>query len=812
MRLLYDFARDARRGFRLWRTAPGFAAVAVLSLALGIGATTTVFSVLYGVVLNPYPYAGSDRMVRTEVAGLAGRSNYLLLSARQFAEFQKLDVLDGAIAMDPWDMASTGDALPESVHTVHFSSGSFAYLGVPPMIGRVFVPAAARYDEQPEQVVVLSYSFWRRRYGGSPDAVGKVLQLDHRDYSIIGVMPPRFRWENGDVYTPLALTSDPDRIYIIAARLKAGVSRERAESAMQPLLEGFARESPQHFPPGLHGRLHSLTGAAAGSLRGTLFLLFAAVGVLLAVGCANVSILFLARGTGRMQEFAVRAALGASRKRLAGQLLTESLWLALAGGAAGVLLAMAGVQAIVEWLPKGTFPAEAVIHLNLPVLLFSLATAVATGIFFGVSPALRFSVPQIGELMRAAAHRVTAGSRSRGMERFLVASQVALTILLLAAAGSAARSFLALYHTRLGYDPSHILTAGIVLPDGNYTRYETRAAFYGAIHRRVAALPGVRSAAVVLFQIPPGGTVRQTLEVMGRTAETGQAVDIQETTGEYFATLGVPLLRGRTWSQVENDRAAHVAVVNQEMARRFWPNGDPIGQKIRLPEFKPFTAWILAAARSNDWLEVIGIAGNTPNQGLREPVAASAYVPFTLLMGDSMNIVARTESAPLSMVRAVREQIHAVDPGQPVSNIQTGEDVLRVEGWGREQFVASLFLVFAAVALALAVTGLYSVVSYATALRSQEFGIRMALGAGKSHVVKLVLSSALSTVAAGVVVGIALSLAANRLIAHWIAGGGYDARLLAVIALALLVAGCLAAWIPARRAAGADPMRVLRGE
>jgi putative ABC transport system permease protein len=809
---LVKFSIDIRLIVRQLRMAPGFAAVSILSLALGIGATATVFSVIYGALVAPYPYRGADRMVQVRLYGQSGRRNFLLLSSRQFADFKKLDVLDGAVAMDNWDMASTGDALPEAVRTAHLSADAFAYFGVPPIFGHTFSLSAVQPDEDPEHVVVLGYPYWQRRYGGSKDVVGKQLQLDHQNYTIIGILPPRFRWGNSDVYKPLALTSDPNRIYIVDARLKAGVSNQKAEAEMQPLLEQFAKETPGHFPPGFRVHVASLTGIVAGSLRGTLLLLFAAVGVLLAVGCANVSILFLARGTGRLHEFAVRAALGASRGRLIGQLFTESVLLALAGGSAGILFAVAGVKAIGAWLPAGTFPPEAVIQLNLPVLVFSTAVAVTTGIAFGISPALHFSAPQMSELMRAGSHRTTAGSRSRRMRDLLVACQVALTILLLSAAGSAMRSFVNVYHTKLGYDPHDVLTINLSLPDGNYTTYETRAGFYHAINQRVAALPGARSAAMAQFQIPPSEDIRQTLEIMGRTPENGQTVDVQETTGEYFSTLRIPLLKGRVWSEAENNRAAHVAVINEEMARRFWPNSDVIGQRIRLPEFKAFTAWILAAKDSNGWLEIIGVVGNTPNRGLREAVAPMAYVPYTLVMGDSMQLVIRTAAAPMSMVRAVRQQIHFVDPGQPVAKAQTAEELLRAEGWAREQFVASLFLIFAVLALALAATGLYSVVAYATALRSQEFGIRMALGAQKAHVIGLVLGSAARTVSLGIVVGIALSIACNGLIAHWVPGSVYDPVVLTVIAVLLFGATGLAAFVPARRAGNCDPMQVLRAE
>jgi len=389
---------------------------------------------------------------------------------------------------------------------------------------------------------------------------------------------------------------------------------------------------------------------------------------------------------------------------------------------------------------------------------------------------------------------------------------MALTILLLAAAGAAVRSFLSVYNAKLGFAPHNVLTASISLPDGSYTTYEKRAAFYSRIHKQVAAAPGVKSTAVALFSIPPMEDVRQSLEIMGQNTEKGLMVDVQQTSGEYFTALSIPLLKGRLWSEVETERPARLAVINQEMARRFWPGRDAIGQRIRLPNFTAFTSWMLAAKGSNDWLEIVGVVGDTPNRGLREPVAPAVYLPYTLLMGDSMELVIRTESAPLTMVRAVREQIHSIDPGQPVAKTQTAEDLLRDEGWAREQFVASLFLVFGMLALALAATGLYSVISYATALRSREFGIRMALGAERSHVMGLVLASAAKTVGVGVVIGLALSVASNSLLARWIAGNVFDPVMLGVVIVMLLAASGLAAFLPARRAASGDPIRVLRSE
>jgi len=773
-------------------------AVSVLSLALGIGATASVFSVIYGALLDPFPYRGADRIVQIRLLDPAGRRNYLLLSYRQFELFRRCEAFDGAVALDRWDMASTGDAFAEPVHTAHLSADAFEVLGVPPLAGRGFTTAGARE-------VVLSDLYWRPKYAGSASAIGQTLELDHEVYRIVGVMPPRFRWANSDVYTPLAATSDPNRVYIVDARLRSGVSREHAEAAVQPLLETFAKETPAHFPVGFHASMRTLAEGTVGDFRRTLFLLFAAVAVLLLLGCANVSVLMLARGTERMHEFAVRAALGASRGRLVLQLLSESMALAGAGGVGGVMLAWAGVRAFAAMMPVGTFPPEALIQVNAPVLLFSTAVAVSSAMLFGVAPALQLSAPLVQDCLRGASHRIAGTRATRSAQGALVGCQVALTVVLLAAAGGVVRGFFALYHTKLGYDPSHVFTAELALPDGSYGSYMARSSFYRAIEKKAAETPGVQSAAVALFPIPPGEPVRQPLEIAGRAAVRGQSVEVQETSGAYFATLAIPVRRGRVWSVDENDRAAHVAVINEEMARQFWPAGDPIGQRIRLPDFVAVTSWMLAAKDSNGWLEVIGVVGDTPNRGLRDAAAAEVYVPYTLVIGDALHLVVRTQGAPLGMARAVRGQIRAVDPGQPVGSPLTAEEYLRSEGWAREQFVASLFLVFAGAALALALFGLYSVVTYATTARAQELGIRVALGAQKRDVVALVLWSAGQTVSIGVLAGVGLSVGLR----HWVAA---DAQMLGGSGVLMVVAATAAAFVPAWRAAEWDPLRSMRAE
>lgn len=473
---------DLRYASRQLLRNPTFALVSMLSLALGIGAATALFSVIYGVLLHPFPYKGADRMVSlrvTDRAGYNGFTNYLLLSARQFQAIQKADVLDGAIATDNWDMSATGRDIPEAIHTGKLSANAFEYFGVPAILGREFTLADGPFGEEPWRVVVLSYRFWRSHFNADAAVLGKAFQLDRENYTIIGVAPPNFTWFHSDVYIPLRLMNDPDRVSMTDARLKPGITPAAAQAFLQPLIEEFAKENPKHFPRAVRLQVASLNAGTEKRFQGTLMVLFAAVMLLLAVGCANVSILLLGRAWSRRHELAVRSAIGASRKRIIGQLLTEALFLAALGCAAGVGLAFRSVPFILRWLPENSFPNTASIHVNGPVLLFSILVAVSTGILFGVWPALRVTQP-----------RATAGfAQGRRLHTPLIVGQVALTVLLLAGAGASFRTFLRLYQSPLGFDPHRVLTVSLQFPDGTHTQLEERQNFYASVRQKSPICP-----------------------------------------------------------------------------------------------------------------------------------------------------------------------------------------------------------------------------------------------------------------------------------------------------------------------------------
>jgi predicted permease len=804
--------QDLRYCVRQLAKARGFTLTAVISLMLGIGATASVFSVVYGILMNPYPYVASDRMAHMRLLDSAGNERGFGLTGPQWQTIRKASVVEDAFANDGWSLTVTGQDLPEDVQGSYFTSNGFEFMGVPPAIGRGLLPSDAIDGQEPQPVVVLSYKFWQRHFGADPSVVGKSLQLVKKTYSIVGVAAQRFTWDDGDVYLPLKITQDPVRSYYVGIRLKPGITHEAANAALQPLIEQFARETPKHFPTGkFRFKVVGLNEDFEKRLGGTLYLLFSAVLFLLLIGCGNVSILQLARGAGRQQEFAVRAAIGAGRARLVRQMLTEALLLSLTGATLGVVLAFYAIRWITDLLPRYSFPHEAAIRLNLPVLVFSVVLAIGSGVLFGLWPSLQLSRPDVMQVM--AYSRRIAGARGGRMNQILIACQIALTIVMLAGAGAAMRGFLRLLHTPLGYDPHNIMSVGIPVHDGSYATWESRSSFFEALRKKVAAVPGVSMAAISTNATPPSNGWSTSVEVMGATRRDERKVRINFVSEGYFPILRVPVAQGRLWRESETQSAAHVAVINQTMARMYFSDG-ALGRALKISDLRSEPPFNLTPTGGNPWLQVVGVVADKKNDGLSKPILPEAFVPYTLGMRMWTQILVRSEVSPLTLLHAVGKQVNSVDSDQQIQgNVHDLEHWIQDEPeWQQGRLVAWLFAAFAVLATALAATGLYSVVSFSVAQRTNEFGVRMALGAQRADVLRTVFASTGVSVGSGLAGGLLLTMAMSRVFAAWAAGISWDASVLISAAALMSVIAAVACAAPAHRASSVDPMTALRYE
>jgi putative ABC transport system permease protein len=812
---MQSLLQDLRYGSRQLTKSPGFTLTAIISLALGIGATTAVFSVVYAVLLDPYPYAGADRMVHFVASTKKNPNWWLEFTGPQYQKLRESPLVESMAAFQGESVATTGGELPEDLHATLFTGNAFNFFGVPALLGRGLQPIDAPEGADPEPVAVLGYKFWQRHYNGEHDVVGKTIQLAHKTYTIVGVAQPRFTWNDGDVYLPLKLSADPSKTLFVITKLKPGVTHAAIDAQLQPLFAEFAKETPTQYPSeGFRMTARGLNEHFVSQLGPTLYLLLGSVALLLLIGCGNVSILLLARGTAREHEFAVRAAVGAGRTRLVRQLLTESLVLSLAGAALGVLLAYRTVASIASMLPEFSFPHEAAIRINLPVLWFSVGLAIFTGIIFGLSPALQFSRPEVSQVMQSSTRKVLGGVRSKRIHNLLIGGQIALTLLLLATAGAAIQGFIKLNRVHLGYNPHNVMAVGIPLHENSYTTWESRAQYFTQLKQKIAAMPEVKMAGLSTNATPPDNGWGNKFELLGRPSAEEQRTGVNWVSNEYFPVLQIPLLQGRIWDETESERGARVAVINETMARHFFPAGDALGRQVRMPNMKAPPQVVLSIPESNDWFEVVGVVGDALNDGLEKPAGPAIYIPYTVFMPPFTQILVRTEVPPLSILNDVRRQIQFVDADQQVQgNVRDLEERIKAEpDRAQQHLMAMLFGVFAGLALALAAVGLYSVVSYTVAQRTNEFGIRMALGAQRADVLRMVFRSTSVSVGGGILAGILLSLAMKRVIVQWAQGSSISLVVLLGVTALLVVVGVMACLLPARRASSIDPMQALRYE
>jgi predicted permease len=807
--LLQDLRYSARQLIK----SAGFTLTAVLSLALGIGAATAVFSVIYAALVNPYPYPAADRIVRLTVDSKAGSGDPVVLNGAEIQTLRQSPVVESVLTMDYNALMLTGQDLPENVNAVSLISNAFQDLGVPPLLGRGIWPSDAVDGQEPQPVVLLSYKFWRKHYLSNPDVLGHTLQLDHKNYEIVGVAGSRFAWGDGDVYLPLKLMRDPGRTSVINLLLRPGVSPAAADAALQPLVEQFASYMPSDFPDVFKVHVQGLNDWVVSSLGGTLYLLFGAVMLLLAIGCGNVSILLLARGTARQHELAVRTAIGAGRLRIIRQLLTESLLLAAIGAALGVLTSYGALAVIQILLPPSSFASEVSIGINLPVLVFSVTVALGTGVLFGLWPALQLSRTQIGQIMQSGTRRAAGSVRGRRTHSILIAAQVALTLLLLAAAGSSMKGFAQLIHQPLGFDPHHVMAIGIPLREDSYGTWSSRVSYFEQLRGKVAETSGVTTSAISTDATPPRNGWIMGFEILGKPVANPPMGSINLTSPDYFSVLRIPLLQGRIWSDAENSRGAHVAVINRTLAQRYFPNGDAIGHSVKMPGLEGNPATVLSPPHiGSSWLQIVGIVDDARNDGLRTVARPAVFVPYTFSMGESTEILVRSEVPPMTLLHTVRERLREINPDQPTFAGDLETRLTYEPEWQQEHIAAWIFGAFAWLALALAAIGLHSVASYTVAQRTNEFGIRLALGAQRGDLLRIVFRSALGSMGAGIFAGVALSLALSQIIAKWAQGNARDPVILLAGTIILGLVSALACAIPARRASRVDPLVALRCE
>jgi len=798
--------QDLRYGGRMLRRRPGFTVVAIVTLALGIGANTTIFSFVNGILLRSLPYPQPERLVLLdETAPKLGMAS-MGVSFPNFLDWRERNrVFEDIATYTSSSVSLSGSGEPEQLRGAAISQGLLEILRIAPILGRTFTAEEDRPNQ--EMVVLLSYGLWQRRFGGDANRVGQTITLNAHPFTVIGVMPPDFRFpEQAEYWVPLALDTKmytrTDHGLEAVARLKDGVSLEQARAEMNDIAGRIEQENPI-TNEGLGVSVTGMHDALAGDYRQALLILLCVVGGVLAVACANIANLMLVRATTRQKEMAIRAALGASRWRIARQLLTESVLIGAAGGALGLLLAVWGLDLLLAAIPI-KLPFWMKFGLDLRVLGFTSGVALLTGLGFGVLPALQASKPNLNETLKEGGRSVLGAGRQRS-RNLLVVVEIALSLVLLVGAGLMMRSFVRLQQVNSGMNPANVLTLRINLPSSKYPEGAKRDSYYRQLMERVRALPGVQAAGAIRTLPLSGNLWGRSLTVEGfPVLPVGQAQAVQHNviTPGYFRALGIPLLEGRDFTDADTSDTPKVTIIDERLARQYWPGESPLGHRVR---FGP-------PEDNEPWHTIVGVVGAVRHERLDAETRQSVYLPHSEVSVTTMTLTVRATANPQNLTSAVTGEVRALDPDLPVTKVMTMQEVIAQSVW-QARLYTILFGVFAIVALLLASVGIYGVMAYTVTIRTHEIGLRVALGAQSSNVLRLIVGQGMKLALAGVIVGLAGAFALTRLMASLLYGTSpSDPLTFLVIALLLTGVTLVACYIPARRATRVDPMVALRYE
>jgi putative ABC transport system permease protein len=796
--------QDLRYAVRSLRKAPAFTLVAVLTLALGIGANSTIFSVVNGVLLQPLPYAQPDRLVI--VWGHHTTIGREVASQPDFLDWRAQNsVFSGMAALAHTSFDLTGVGEPERLRAALTTADFFPTLGVTPALGRTFTP-----EEETSaggHVAILSYGFWQRRFGGQPSVVGRTITLSGLPYTVVGIAPAGFRFERDvDVWAPLDVDTKRSRrgdFLTVVGRLEPGVTLDRAQTQMSTIASRLAQQYPEtNTSWGVE--LVPLKDQLVGTVRPALLIFMGAVGLVLLIACANVANLMLTRAASREREMAIRATLGAAQSRLVRQMLTESVLVALVGGALGLLFAVWGVAAL-RGAQSSLIPRLGEVGVDGPVLAFTVVLSALTGVLFGLAPALRVGRGELHGALREGARGASGGMGVRQLRGALVLAEVALALVLLVGAGLLIKSFDRLQRVDPGFNPDHVLTASIVLPRARYGEVVRQRAFATQLLDALRSTPGVQSAALASDVPMSGGASYLSFSIAGQPDPAPGVVQDAEVfvaSPDYFRALGVPLRQGRLISEQDDAGAPNVVVINRAMAQRYWAGRDPLGARITVGD----------PADSTSWRTVVGVIGDVRHNGLSADPYPQMYAPMAQMPQRAMMVVARTTGDPTGLAGALRRSVTSLDANLPVSDVMTMQERVG-QSVAQPRVNVALLGLFAGVALILAAVGIYGVVSYSVVQRTRELGIRMALGARPGDVLRLVIRQAMAPALAGVAFGLVGAWGGTRLMASLLFGvSASDPVVFAAVALFLAGVALLASYIPARRATRVDPLVALQYE